>query len=78
MTPEEYNEYKERIDELMLEAENRGLVEESANIYAEHFRGAIVDEGEGHILKDMFPEAIVRRINVQKICKELEKLLNPN
>ena len=68
-------EYKDRIHELMLEAEKRGLVEESANIYAEHYRGAIVEE---HILKDIMPEATVRRINVQRICEELERLLNPS
>jgi len=83
MTPEEYTEYKTRISELMLAAENRGLVEESATIYADNYLGAIVGNEEGHWLKDMLTEsgchdAIVRRVNVQKIYEELERLLNPN
>jgi len=78
MTPEEYVEYKDRMYELIEEANKRGVVEEALDIYTQNFRGAIVEEGEGHIFKDIMPGAIVRRINVQKVCEELEKLLNPN
>jgi len=57
----------------MLEAEKRGLVEESAIIYADNYKGAIVDDGEGHLLKDIFTasgqEAIVDALMFKKSVK---------
>ena len=75
---------KEQAGLLFLQADERGLSEEAAEIYLKYFKGSGVGSDETHPLKDLMNEAgclegvKIYRINWPLIRKELVRLLNPS
>ena len=76
------NTDKERVWELFEVADQRGLVDEAADIMADSYVGTVVDDDEPCMLRDSlgdaFPQATFRRINWQTIREGLERLLAPH
>ena len=88
MTQEEYIQYNDRVTKLMDDAASKGLEKEAGGIYLQNTSHAIIGNVEDSPIapeiKNIFPDigrnevVELRCINIQKICEELETLLNPN
>ncbi len=81
MTPEEYDESKERVWALMELADEKGLLDEAQQILYDNFLGTEIGSGEEYFLSELmeaYPDVKVGQINYPKIRNELERLFNPN
>jgi len=88
MTLEEYTQHKDQLAALFADAKSKGFGEEAQKIYLDNIDMAIIEDWGSHatapLIEMMFPEIAgnevveVKRVNILKICEELERLLNPH